>query len=198
MTDADMNWLRELQEDVRSWSLEQFGVSPLHGGDGTGPNQTVIGVGEELGELSRSVLKRSQSIDDSDKYAERDDVGPDAERDAIGDITIYLLDTAHRADDDLSVADGWEYVSHRPDMFAHIDDAVDMTRMCYSWYGELVGLRFELHSADDELDPVEHKMGELVHALQQFCEIRGYDYQQCVEGAWSDVSDRNWSAGGDE
>lgn len=50
-----------------------------------------LGVNEEAGELTHSVLKRAQGI-----RGDEDGVGPEAEMDAVGDIVVYLADFCYR------------------------------------------------------------------------------------------------------
>lgn len=185
-------WLRELQEQVGQWSTENFGAEQP-------PEYPLIGAGEEIGELTTSVLKRAQGIDDSDKYTDR--IGPEAERDAIGDVMIYLLDTIYRAEDDITVADGLARVDSGQETFDHIDDEIDVMRTLYSEYGRLTGKRFHLipdetyeFDGSDTLEMVELNVGRVAAVCRRFCEIRGYDFEQCVIDAWEDVSGREWDA----
>lgn len=193
-------WLRDLQEQVGEWSSENFGADQ--------PSKyPLIGAGEEIGELTTSVLKRAQGIDDSDKYA--DCVGPDAEKDAVGDVMIYLLDTIYRAEDDkINVADGLARVDDSKTGYDHLDDEVDIIRVLYGEYGRLCGKRFYLiddedwgdpdeydwKNDSDSLDMVEYNAGEVAAVLRRFCEVRGYDFKQCVLDAWEEVSGREWDA----
>jgi len=184
-------WLREMQEQVGQWSAENFGSEQP-------PKFPLIGAGEEMGELTTSVLKRAQGIDDSDKYQDR--VGPDAEQDAVGDIVIYLLDTVYRAEDpEINVADGLARVDDSTTSYDHIDDEVDIIRMLYTEYGSLTSKRFYLIDDgavddSDNLDMVEFEVGRVVAVLRRFCEIRGYDFETCVVEAWEEVSGREWNA----
>jgi len=193
-------WLRELQEQVGEWSAENFGTEQP-------PEYPLIGAGEEMGELTTSVLKRAQGIADSDKY--KDTLGPEYEQDAVGDIVIYLLDTIYRAEDDtINVADGLARVDDGPSSYDHIDSDVDIIRMLYSEYGNLTGKRFHLipdeewgdpdeydwKDDEDRLDMVEFDVGRVVAVLRRFCEIRGYDFKACVVDAWEEVSGREWDA----
>lgn len=193
-------WLRELQEQVGQWSTANFGTEQP-------PEYPLIGAGEEIGELTTSVLKQAQGIGDSEKYD--DIVGPEAEKDAVGDVMIYLLDTIYRAeDDDISVSKGLGRVDSVPDRYDHIEDEVDIIRMLYTEYGRLSGKRlylipdeewgdpdkYDWKEDEDRLDMVELNVGEVAAVLRRFCEIRGYDFKECVLDAWEEVSGRKWDA----
>jgi hypothetical protein len=175
-----------MQEQVGEWSAENFGTEQP-------PEYPLIGAGEEMGELTTSVLKRAQGIDDSEKYADR--VGPDAEKDAVGDIVIYLLDTFYRSDDDqINIADGLARFDTSQDGYEYIDNDVDVIRMLYTEYGVLTSKRFYQIDDSDRLDMVEFQGGKVAAVLRRFCEMRGYDFKDCVVDAWEEVSGRNWDA----
>lgn len=78
-----MTDVRTIQEEVASWSEENFGDQPAI--------NPLLGVGEEYGELIHSVLKQRQGI-----RLNEDGVGREAEMDAVGDIVIYLMDFCAR------------------------------------------------------------------------------------------------------
>lgn len=79
-----MNELVDIQMQVGEWSEENFGA-------GQPSSYPLMGAGEEIGELIHSILKQKQGI-----RLDEEDVGVDAERDAIGDIGIYLMDFLYR------------------------------------------------------------------------------------------------------
>jgi len=90
-----------LQREVGAWSQRNFGDQPAW--------CPLLGVVEEVGELSHSYLKRSQGIR-----------GTDAEHllameDAVGDIVIYLADFCNRMGFDMAelVATAWREVKER-------------------------------------------------------------------------------------
>ena len=95
--------LDQLQREVGDWSFQQFGVDQ--------PDlYPLLGVSEEYGELVHSVLKIQQGIRLDDE-----DVGKEAEKDAVGDMIVYLLDFCERRGLDASecVEKAWGEVSKR-------------------------------------------------------------------------------------
>lgn len=100
--------LSELTAQVGAWAEENFGgrdeirSSMRYRGERGEPGADMgavfctLGVNEEAGELTHSVLKRAQGIREDE-----DDVGPVAEMDAVGDIVVYLADFCHRRGYDL-------------------------------------------------------------------------------------------------
>ena len=93
--------LWDLQDQVKKWSLHNFGQVPRW--------QPLLGAVEEVGELAHSFLKREQKIRGTDEEHEAN------EKDAIGDIVVYLADFCWRSGYDLNmiVEDTWETVKKR-------------------------------------------------------------------------------------
>jgi len=89
-----------LQAQVSVWSFENFG---LH--DGTQP---LLGVVEEVGELSHVHLKTLQNIRNAETTKE-------ARVDAVGDILVYLADYCFRENINmqLAVQETWKKVQRR-------------------------------------------------------------------------------------
>lgn len=94
---------RELQDDVAQWSRHNFDDKPL-----LGVTESVA-VFHCVGELAHAVLKREQGIRGSAAQREA------AERDAVGDIVIYLADFCHRRGYDLDaiIQETWGQVRQR-------------------------------------------------------------------------------------
>lgn len=159
----------DLIDEVGEWARENFGIEQP-------PEFPLIGAGEEAGELTRSVLKRAQGIDDSDKYADRDGIGDDAERDAIGDVAIYMCDTITRL--------------HSPDTSDSYPEEIDELLGFFASFG--VACHAAKRGWPDE-EFVDALMNALEH-LDNLAEIRGFDFDECVEEAWEEVSDREWDA----
>ena len=92
--------LKQLQTQVSEWSGRNFP-------DGE-PWEPVMGLAEEVGELSHAFLKQHQGIRlDEDHEAEM--------KDAVGDVVIYLADVCHRNGMDLAdcVTVAWNEVKQR-------------------------------------------------------------------------------------
>ncbi|MBW3545454.1 MAG: hypothetical protein KY428_07645 [Bacteroidetes bacterium] len=97
---------KQLQTENREWVMRNFGVSR--------PNATefwkpVLGVMEELGELSHALLKRSQGIRGS--YEEHTEKA----KDAIADATVFLADVCSALGFDYQeiVETAWNEVKQR-------------------------------------------------------------------------------------
>ena len=72
-----MRTLKDIQKEIGEWSNNNFGIRPSY--------QMILGMTEELGELSHHYLKREQNIRLNEDH--------DLEiKDALCDLFIYLLD----------------------------------------------------------------------------------------------------------
>lgn len=161
-----------LTEEVGEWARENFGHEQP-------PEFPLIGSGEEAGELTRSVLKRAQGIDDAEKYEQRDDVGPEAERDAIGDVVIYSMDFLHRYREAVESDEG-----RRP------PEAIEHLIEFYIRFGEACW--FAIHGGSRH--GTESHLFYALDALNDLAEERGYDFERCVADAWEEVSGREFNA----
>lgn len=96
--------LKEFQKEVVQWSDYNFGES--RGIDAA--KDRLLGVQEEVGELSHAILKLTQGI----RMGE-DHIGN--AKDAVGDIMIYLADFCGKMGFclDTCITDAWDVVKQR-------------------------------------------------------------------------------------
>lgn len=92
--------MKNVQHELVEWSLHNFGDRPAW--------QPLLGLVEEVGELSHAYLKRAQGIRTNEDHNAQI-------RDAVGDILIYLLDfcNAEGVDAQQILDDTWEHVKKR-------------------------------------------------------------------------------------
>ena len=93
--------LYDIQAEIHQWAQHNFGDHP-----GWHP---LLGLAEEVGELSHSYLKREQFIrGDFDKHTA--DI-----QDAVGDITIFLMDFCNTQgiDFETQLQETWDKVKQR-------------------------------------------------------------------------------------
>lgn len=79
--------VQETQQAIYEWSLEQFGDQD--------PKNPLLGAQEELGEVSRIVLKNDQAI-------RQDEMAQEDLEMEVADVVIYLMDFCARNDVDLA------------------------------------------------------------------------------------------------
>lgn len=168
-----------LVTEVGEWSRENFGDQPAR--------YPLLGIGEEIGELATSVLKRAQGIDTADKYTDPTEVGAVAEKDAVGDITIYLADFTSRVDGEMQGVNEANLDTDDTDI-----DAVRAMSALFTEYSYLSSFHY---SGVVEDGMVKMYPNGILMALSRFCDTRGYSYPNCVGEAWNDeVIDRSWNA----
>jgi NTP pyrophosphatase (non-canonical NTP hydrolase) len=92
--------LGELQAEVLSWSVRNFGEQPS--------SRLLLGLVEELGELCHAHLKQEQGIRTSEAHEA-------ARVDAVGDVVIFLCDYCARTGLSLEgcILDAWSRVRGR-------------------------------------------------------------------------------------
>lgn len=93
--------LRRVQQEQKPWVKHNFGSRP--------PWMPVMGIGEEVGELMHSCLKKAQGIKGTPEEHDAD------MRDALADIIIFCCDAASALGIDLdqALSDTWAMVKQR-------------------------------------------------------------------------------------
>jgi hypothetical protein len=179
-----------LQSQVGEWSRKNF------------PNNTpadpFYGLVEEVGEFSHSILKARQGIRGTTAEHEA------KEKDAIGDIVIYLADWCER--NGLSLSDGtashyaatydWDLGLDSGDRrFEDLDLGTDewiggtgliSADRCFRWLIANVG-----EMAIPE--PNEFRAGAILIDLAAYCHHREWNLAEIVAETWGMVSQRDWT-----
>lgn len=145
---------KQLQKDHKTWAFNNFGEQDV--------NDYALGLIEEVGKLAHSVLKRKQGIRNTEDH-------DSLIRDAIGDITIYLVGFCTGYNKELTHS-CMDLVKGRGDSLAHclILISINMNRVIVS-------------KADFTT------VIELIESLMQFCFTEGIYYEQVVKETWTNV-----------
>lgn len=177
-----------LQSEVSAWVKRNFG-------DQRGW-EPLLGVIEETGELAHCQLKEHQQIRGSrDKHVA-------GAKDAVGDVLVYLADYTHFAGIPLGAACGYETPAALQSAVAQAYSQEDGKHPpTYSWsvalyLGAAVGELCEAHTdhpqGPDTLAGTRVAVRGVLHALAEYCHVRGFDLQQVVESVWGQVKLRDW------
>lgn len=163
-----MDWVR-LVKERNEWVAHNFPDNKL-----PKPQESILGMIEELGELAHSHLKELQNIRGTAEEHQA------LAKDAIGDVTIYLLgvlsESGYRPDWDLA-----EEIPNKPEMCI-------FQACCF------LG-RIAVFSTSGAYDRVfELNVDALCGELDAYCVIRGWDYEAIVLETWARVSKRDWIA----
>lgn len=175
MKETDLN---ELKRDVYKWSTENFGVEQPY-------QYPLMGVAEEFGELITSVLKQKQGIDDEHKYQDR--VGEESEKDAVGDMVVYLVDFCARFPHTLDIEG--EYQNRKNGMTTRENEVDSVFSI-----GEEIGMLFSHEDKAASDQQMQIAVAMLVVKLEEFCEHRGFTLDECIEAAWGEVQEREWDS----
>lgn len=175
-----MSELQTIQQEVGEWSEENFGSEQ----PATYP---LGGAGEEMGELMHSVLKRLQGIRLDDE-----DVGVEAEIDAVGDIGVYLLDYLYRAGVEFEIDGTIKEAADENDVELGDSDMWVLGSL-FQEYG------FLWRAEETDMDDPQKLLSvvTLFIILELFCRRRDglQGFVECVEIAWYDeVVDREWDS----
>ena len=129
----------------------------------------VFGVMEEAGELAHAHLKHAQDI----RGMSTENLFILKARDAIGDVTIYLLGVMGE-------------LSYTPDPF--IPQWAQKQEDADRWLlglGKAVGKLCE----HPQWTPAVHS---IVYHLHMYCQAQGWNYEEIVTETWTKVSQRDW------
>lgn len=162
--------LSEIQKAVYGWSVVQFPRNT--------PLEPLEGIFEEAGELAHARVKRRQGI----RHTPEQCVA--MERDAIGDMGIYLCDFVGRAG------------------------------LCVDMFEERAAMRVAIHrngrlSSDRSFGLLASRVGHLVNSYNASClhtndvgdvlgcliyyaEVRGWDFLEILNETWARVGKRDW------
>jgi len=173
MSDVDT-----IQMEVGEWAEENFGTEQPS-------SYPLLGAGEEIGELIHSVLKQKQGI-----RLDEEDVGTESEKDAVGDIGVYLLDFLYREGFALNTASPIR--EHTDGIVDEYDNEVEIIGELYVTYARL-WTEYPNYREDSSLQYVVM----MFVLLDVFCEMRDgiNSFKECLELAWyGEVQEREWDA----
>lgn len=143
----------------------------------------LLGVIEELGELSHAHLKEAQGIRGSAEEHQHD------AKDAIGDLIIYLTGYAQYVG--VNIADAYEQVPH-PTGWPERGDA---QALIFALSGQVGRLARGENTKDVVIQYTRRAAtGRIIQLCYLYCEARGWDFLRIVWETWAVVNERNWQA----
>lgn len=172
----------ELQQEIYQWKVKNFGGKVKHG------HQNMLGVIEEIGELSHSVLKKQQGIRLNENHDEKIE-------DAIGDIFIFLLNWLSEKNIIIDMP-----LVFYDDSVCNVDDEINVMEVYMSAY-ELVHIQLSHETGkikDNKLSKYETEQffrqsaKTLIEKLIFFCGCNNLSFETVVLNTWSQVKQRNW------
>jgi hypothetical protein len=164
----------ELVQERNEWVAHNFPNPTM-----PNPGESILGVMEEIGELTHAHLKQLQGIRGTDEEHEHNAI------DAIGDITVYLLGVmnAYNILPDPTWIPKWK--DERP-----VDAAQALFLIAYCGGQIARGYANRTHQGS-YMDP-------LVYYLRCYCKFRHWDYDTIVTNTWEQVKQRDWQVNRDD
>ena len=158
--------LSEIQAELKVWTEYNFGKQE--------PIIPIMGMIEELGELTHAHLKELQGIRKSDFLADK--------KDAIADITIYLLNYFNCIDKDISLI---EEVINAP----HEGDTSNNIILNIS---HKLGVLSENEMYNKSLIIDTNYCSYILFSLKEYAENIELDLPTIVNETWEQVKLRDW------
>jgi len=162
--------LSEIQAELKVWTLYNFGqqesIIPI------------MGMIEELGELTHAHLKELQGIRKSDFLADK--------KDAIADITIYLLNYFNCIDKDVSLIGSNEHL----DSYIYHNDSTNMIILKLSYNISNIG--HYTFSAENIINLAISKCSKTLYLLSYYALLYNFDLLTIVNETWENVKLRDW------
>lgn len=188
-----MDWTR-IQKEQREWAERNFGPRNVQ--------DPLMGLIEETGELAHALLKRRQNI----RGEEAEHIA--AARDAVGDVTIYLLDYCTARDLAVGPVVDAAYARnpYRERALRGDGRMTEFDALCHLSYA--IGVEAErsmrhgatLYETDGMGLPGIHTEDErrttdvanIFGGLMDVCCVLGWNFEQVVLETWLEVQKRDW------
>lgn len=173
---------RRLQDERDVWVANNFPDDPL------GINTSMLGVIEEVGELSHHYLKEAQHIRGTTEEHQAE------QKDALGDTYVYLMGIASGKSLDM------EECVNALDFSVATQGIRDEVQCIYALSFAVGKLAHYLPLLQVTLSErrgiwlTRYQCSRIVHVSRLFAETRGWDYDFIVEETWARVSKRDWIA----
>lgn len=153
----DRNSWQKLVNERNKWVAHNFPDTPS-------PDGSILGMIEELGELAHSHLKEEQAIRGRARQHQI------KARDAIGDLTIYMLGVMSFTD---------KVPSKRPVKILEGTERGILKQLSHEV--GLISINASIYGCE-----------RVVYLLEKYCEMRYWDYGAIVFQTWAKVRERDW------
>lgn len=151
-----------------------------------GPGQKawepLLGMIEELGELSRAQLKAHQKIRGTQE--EHDDKA----KDSIGDLTVFILGFCNTIGLEVKYC---QIVVNLSDTFHSPQDCIFQIS---KRIGALADYWSDVGGSAKELAVTAQLVGEAITWMFNYCRCRNWSFQTCVDMAINEIQGRDWNA----
>lgn len=169
--------IRQMQNEGRPWVKKNFGNRPAY--------WPLMGLIEEVGELSHSQLKMEQGIRGTrEEHLE-------AIKDAVADIAIFYSDYASamgwEMDEVIGFAD-FSLLQEKESKGCWIKEPHRLVLRMGKWIGKIAAA----HEENDGQAGI-HASRTLFAYMAELCCLYGWNMQDIVEKVWAKVMKRDWT-----
>jgi NTP pyrophosphatase (non-canonical NTP hydrolase) len=183
LSPAQISVIKEVLTDHPTWEFNNFGEQE--------PIKPLLGMQEEIGELSQAVLKHSQGIRSGTEEEVKDKI-----RDAIGDVVVYLISFCNKANVGLLqvIADTDKYMIRLlNDMGLPDSENIRKDRMALPmWSGFCLQKLWKGHVERDYSLVLTGVAGLLKTLYNTAIACLDERISDCVKRAWDEVKARDW------
>lgn len=165
--------LRKIQEEQKPWVKHNF--------PGRKDYEPLIGIIEELGELSHAHLKEIQGIRTNENHIEN-------ARDAVADIVIYIADYCSGRGYDLQGIYKKASIVSR----STIEELGDATGYQIIFYISSSVGKLARHYLMNSQESEKNEIGNILLFLIDYCIIRDFSFEHAVQETWDKVKQRDW------
>ena len=171
--------LSKLQQEVGEWADGQFPQQPVQ--------NPLLGSVEESGELAEEFL--SSGFDRTEVM------------DAIGDMVIYLCDFAYQFDVDLGDAQQHlDSVELQTQCSTNTELTLELSvangKLINSFLKQDQGIKQNEEGVGSNAD-IE-ALAHILKAFHTYCDTSEFTVENCIDEAWSEVSDRDFDSSYDD
>ena len=166
--------IRELQIKHSEWASRNFPNAV--------PEDALIGIIEEVGELAHAHLKAKQGIRGTPEQHRLDKM------DAIGDIVMYLLHYSTLEKMDIPK----EYIKNRK--LEYCSNADDTLLSLSAEIGKLSDYHLE-GKHEPEIDNKGFRRYTIINIMRHidaYCKLENFDRDQILQETWTEISQRDW------
>ena len=159
--------LSEIQAELKVWTIYNFGkqksIIPI------------MGMIEELGELTHAHLKELQGIRKSDYLADK--------KDAIGDFTIYLLNWFNCINKDISII-------NLTTISKNVTIGIIENKV--SAEDAIIDLNILIGHTRDNSNQFKALGEDIISAICYYCNLYNINFNDTINEVWEQVKLRDW------
>lgn len=177
-----MNYIKKISEEHKIWTSKNFPDAELI--------DYILGIIEEVGELSHHVLKRKQNIRNNENHEEEI-------KDAVADICIFIIGYCNKSFIDVNdvfedaickmyTDFNYKFLNRENELYA-LEISIITGQISKNIFEKFYFKRFNRSSIIDEFK-------NLILTLTKFCVLNRFSFDENLINVWNKVKQRDWKA----